>query len=206
MSEQSIQKKRNSLLQQAAVKVFPMLKQERTQTFIVIVLTFVSLIVFGLFAINPTIATILQLRKQLADNKLVQSSLQEKITNLSVLQGKYAQMEPDLSLVLAAIPDSHKIPEFIGKVQTLAGKNNVSVITIQSNPLILTADQSTKASSVSFSFTVQGTRENILNFITAFMSFDRITTIDKILISTTSTEQGTATQAMIDGKVLFKPL
>lgn len=206
MSEQSIQKKRNSLLQQAAIKVFPMLKQERTQTFIVIVLTFLALIIFGLFAINPTIETIIQLRKQLADNQLVHSSLQEKITNLSVLQGKYAQLEPDLSLVLAAVPDSHKIPEFIGKVQTLATKNNVSVITIQSNPLILTADQSTKVSSVSFSFTVQGTRENILNFITAFMSFDRITTIDKILISTTSTEQGTATQAMIDGKVLFKPL
>ncbi|HSW96270.1 MAG TPA: type 4a pilus biogenesis protein PilO [Candidatus Saccharimonadales bacterium] len=206
MTEKSIQRKRNSLLQQAAIKVFPVLRQERTQTFLIIILTFLSLSIFGLFAINPTIATIIQLRKQLADNKLVQTKLQGKVTNLSILQGKYNQIQPDLSLVLAAVPDSHKLPEFIGKVQGLAGKNNVSVVTIQSNPIILTNNQSTKASSVSFSFTVQGTRENILSFITAFMSFDRIITIDEISLNTMTTTEGTTTQAMIQGKALFKPL
>ncbi|HSW87889.1 MAG TPA: type 4a pilus biogenesis protein PilO [Candidatus Saccharimonadales bacterium] len=204
MAEQSIQRKSNSLLRQAAVKVFPVLRQERTQTFLILVLTFLSLIIFGIFAINPTIATIIQLRKQLADNKLVYAKLLEKTANLSTLQRQYAELQPDLSLVLAAVPDSHKLPEFIGKVQSLAGKNNVNVVTMQSNPIILTNEPSTKDSSVSFSFTVQGTRENILSFVTAFMSFDRIITIDEISLNTITTTQGIATQAMIQGKAAFK--
>lgn len=206
MTEESIQKKRNSLLQQAAIKVFPVLKQERTQTFIIIVLTLLSLSMFGLFAINPTITTIIQLRKQIADNTLVQSKLQEKIANLSILQVQYNQIQPDLSLVLAAVPSAHNTPEFIGKIQTLAAKNNVAVISIQSNPLILTGTPSTKASSISFSVTAQGNRSDILRFITAFMTFDRITTIDKILLNTTTTDQVTTTQVQIDGKAVFKPL
>jgi Tfp pilus assembly protein PilO len=206
MTEESIQRKSNSLLRQAAMKVFPALRQERTQTFLIIVLTFSSLIIFGLFAINPTIATIIQLRKQLADNKLVQNKLQEKITNLSTLQGKYTELQPDLSLVLAAAPDSHQFPEFIGKVQSLAGKNNVNIVAIQSNPIILTSNSSPKASSVSFSFTAQGNRENILNFINAFMSFDRVITLDEISLSTVITIQGTVTQALVQGKAAFMPL
>lgn len=204
--DKAIQKKQNALLRQAAMKVFPMLKQERTQTFLIIILTLAAISMFGLFAINPTIVTIIQLKKQVADNKLVQNKLQQKITNLSILQGKYDQIQPALALVLAAVPSSPNITEFIGKVQGLAAKNNVKVIAIQSNPLTLTPNQTGKAASVPFSFSVQGAHNNVVTFIGAFFSFDRIVTIDAISVNTTVTDQGTATQALIQGKAIFQPL
>ena|SRR5579859_4733843 len=206
MTNQTIQRKRNSLLREAATKVFPVLKQEKTQSFIILVLTFLSLIIFGLFAINPTVATILQLRKQLADNILVHNKLQEKITNLSILQGKFNTIQPDLPLVLAAVPASHNIPEFFGQVQELTTKNNLELITMQSDPLTLNTTNTQQRVAVGFSFTVQGNREDVLNFITSFMSFERLTIITNLLLNTTNTEQGNVTQALIQGKIFFKPL
>lgn len=203
--KQSVPTKKASFFRESALKVFPVLRQERTQSFAIVLLTFIALSIFGLFAINPTITTIIQLNKQLADNKFVYDKLQEKITNILSLQKQYNALQPDLSIVLSAIPDTYSIAQFMGKVQKLADDNKVKILSIQSNPLSI-APNNTKDGSISFLMTMQGDKQNILNFITKFMSFDRITAIDEVSLNTTSTNQSAnVTQATIQAKAFFKP-
>lgn len=200
-----IQPKKNNLLHEAAIAVFPLLKQERTRSFLMVIFTFPTLILFGIFAINPTISTIIHLQRQLADNILVDKKLLEKINNLSVLQRKYDALQPDLALALAAIPESHKMPQFMGQVQALTTKNNVQLVNMHTDPLKIPTTTSIQEASFSFSLVVQGNYQNIQNFIASFMTFDRIVTIKDILISTSQNSQPPVTQANIIGKVYFKP-
>jgi len=46
------------------MKYLPNLKEESTRTFVTLALTFASLSFFGLFAINPTLATIINLKNR----------------------------------------------------------------------------------------------------------------------------------------------
>lgn len=193
-------------MKDAEMRVFPVLKREKTQAFLAIALTLIGCIIFGLFAINPTIATILQLQKQLSDDAGAYSQLVSKVNNLSALQGKYNDLQPDLPLVLAAVPDTNHIPELLGQIQALALKENCSVITLQSNPLVLSPYISKQDSTVSISLTIQGSNQNILNFIHSFTKFERILTIDEILISSVSTSDNNQTQALIQASAYFRPL
>lgn len=203
--KQVLQNKKKSFLQEATFKIFPLLKQEKTQSFFIIILTFLSLIIFGLFAINPTISTIIQLHKQLDDNTFVYHKLDEKITNIISLQKKYNALQPDLPIVFAAIPDMYNISQLFGQIQQLATENKLTIISMQSNPITINPIVS-KDDSLSFTFSIKGNKQNILHFISSFMLFERITTIDEISLSTSTSQNTIITQAKIQAKVFFKSL
>ena len=60
------------------LELIPDLKKEKAQKYITIVLTLATVIMLGLFAINPTFSTIANLQKQIDDNNFVQQKLQQK--------------------------------------------------------------------------------------------------------------------------------
>lgn len=202
---QPITHKKNSMFREAALKVFPVLQQKRAQSSMIVGLTLFALIVLGLFAINPTVATIIQLNKQIEDDTLVYNKLQEKISNLTTLQKKYEDLQPDLPIVLAAIPSSYELPKLLGQIQTLAAKNHLELTSLQSNPISITTISPSTLSTVSFVVTVTGTQDNVLTFISSFNSFERITTIQKISIGLDAGEADIV-EATIQGTASFLPL
>jgi len=200
--KQSEKHKKKSLLQKAMIQVFPMLLQEKTQSFMLIAFTLLALILFGLFAISPTIVTIVQLRKQLTDNLLVSNKLQQKLANLSILQQKYILLQPELPLVLAAIPDSQNITELIGQTQGLIQKDSVQLVSLQTDPFPITPLEK----QCSFSVTIQGNKDHILAFISDFMSFERITTVKEVLLNAITMQKEATMQATITGIAYSKTL
>ena len=197
--------KKSSIFHEAALKVFPVLQQQRTQSFLIVFLTLLALIILGLFAINPTIVTIIDLNRQIADDTLVYNQLQEKIANLTTLQGEYEDLQPDLPLVLAAIPDTYQLPKLLGQVQTLAGEHDITVTSLESDPVSISTTPVTTTSPVSFTIAVKGTQDNILAFISSFNSFERITTIQKIAISVSKITNNEV-DAIIQGQAFYLPL
>src|SRR5687767_10764921 len=89
---------------------FILSRDEKTKNLSAIILTFLALSFFGLFAINPTISTIVQLKKEIADNQEVNQKLEEKITNLSTLQQKYNLLQNDIPFIFSAIPQNPQGP------------------------------------------------------------------------------------------------
>lgn len=170
--------------------LLPDFKERKTEAFTAIILTFSALSFFGYFAINPTLSTIVQLRRQLADNKEIDQKLEQKIAHLTSLQRKYSLLQNDIPLIESAIPRTPSVPQFVGKVQSLGQISLVDITRLQALEVELANSKrnpSTKdASSFGFSLDVNGSYSNISRFLDMLVSFDRIVTIDSISIHTLS--------------------
>src|SRR5690606_19872349 len=99
--------------------------------------TFLGLSFLGLFAINPTLTTIIELQKQLEESKFVHEQLTTKMNNLSNLQQQYNTLSDDLIYVYDAIPQNADATKVIAQLYTLAEKENLQITSITISPVIL---------------------------------------------------------------------
>lgn len=184
--DQKIDNQKSSYLHK---NIFPILKKEKTQNVTTIILTFVSLSLFGLFAINPTITTIARLQKQLSDSKFVDQKLQEKISSLNTLQNQYALLKEDLPTILNAIPTRPETILFIALVQGVARENNTTVTRLQIFQVELSKKQNEKDKYSSFHFVIEGegTQSNLTTFLSSLVNFQRIISIENISYGKTKT-------------------
>jgi Tfp pilus assembly protein PilO len=153
------------------------LTHKRTRDYITLAFTFAALSFFGIFAINPTLTTILNLRKQLEDSKFVNMKLEEKIANLTTLQQQYNALAPDLPTIFAALPQKSSSPYLLSQFQAIAQSTKVTVDSLQVKPF----DLSQKSTgSFDYSLEVIGTYENLTRFLSSLAKFDRIIAITSL--------------------------
>lgn len=167
------------------LSLIPKNYQKKTKTIATLVFTLIGISLFGFFAVNPTISTIAQLSKQLDDDKFIDTQLQEKLTNLSILQEKYRALELDLPIILNAVPETPEVPLFVAKIQKLSTTSHVSLEHLGTFQIDLikqnTAEnQPNLPSTFNFSLDIQGTFANTTAFITDLSKLDRLITIDSI--------------------------
>lgn len=191
--------------------LIPLFKEEKTQNFTTLVLTLIAFSVFGLFAINPTISTIVNLKKQISDSEFVLEKLKEKITSLQRLQQEYSLLvSNDIPIIFKAIPETPAVPLLVGQLQELTIENNLTLNRLQVLQIELagskkaTPSATIKSDSGSFAFNldVKGQNFNITNFISELVNFDRIVTIDSLSI-TGDSKTGESTLSL-RGKAYFK--
>lgn len=186
--------------------LLPNFKEEKTQAFTTLALTLVAFIVFGFFAINPTISTIIHLKKELSDSQFVDDKLEEKIRNLSILQKKYVSLENQLPILYAAVPQTPIAPVFTAQIQAIANKSNVKISRLQVYQVELYVTKTIKKdSSFAFSIEVLGDNENISKFLSSLVNFDRIITIDTFSITKDKeSKENQNLQLNIRGRSYFK--
>src|SRR5258708_6631009 len=166
------------------LKLLPHIKKENTRIITMLIFTFVAMSIFGFFAINPTLSTITELKKQLADSTALHQQLTIKINNLSNLQAQYNSLAPDLPYVFAAIPNSPYVPTFMGQIQTLAINTQLSIISLQVEELELTTKiKLAKGYSYAFVLQASGTYDNIAKFLMSITQFSRIVTIEQVSLA-----------------------
>ncbi len=183
------------------LELIPDIKREKTQKYITIVLTLITSIILGIFVINPTLSTIANLQKQIGDNTFVQQKLQQKITNLFVLQQKYSLLQPDLPIVYDAIPTATQIPLFTAEIQSIADSTSLTLTSFQTSEVKLSQSPTQKQSSFDFTITAGGGYENMLSFLNKVTNFQRAIAIKEIILST---ENGNL-KLSLKGTVFFKP-
>jgi Tfp pilus assembly protein PilO len=186
----------------------PDLKQERAKKFTTIVLTLAASIILGFFAVNPTLSTIANLQKQIDDNVFVDQKLQQKISNLSILQQKYANVQNDLPVITDAIPTSIQMPLLVADIQTIAKDTNLKLNSFQTFEVNLSKGKITNKNYSSFDFglSAEGTYQQITDFLNNLVNFQRIITITNISISKSNSVNNTSDtlQLNVKGTAFFK--
>ena len=168
-----------------SLKLMTMFQKKKSRQYLTVILTFTALTIFSVFAINPTITTIVQLQKQLEDSKAYDQQLDEKITSIQTLQREYEALQQHLPLLSSAIPTSPEAPKLIGQIRSLSTQHNLSVDEIQMGSVPYSKDSIVKGTATSFplEFTVKGNYTDIKAFVTEATTFDRIILLDKVVIS-----------------------
>ena len=184
----------------------PYLNEERSQKFFAIVLTLIALSFFGFFAINPTVSTILKLKKELSDSEFVYRELETKIKNLSILRKQYSSMQTDLSVVTDAITTQPDVHILFAQVQAAARKSSVKVKKLQNFEVEILKNNKTpgkKYYSYSFAILGSGPFENISDFVSTITNMQRVIDIDIFSLTSTS-KQNEPLEFNIQGTAFFK--
>lgn len=166
------------------LSLIPSFKEARAQAFYSLILSLIAVAICIYFAINPTIATITQLSKELEDSKMIEQKLVEKITNLQLLQQKYSTIQQDLPLLYAALPETPKVPPFQGQLLAIARKANTTISQLQTSQVELLTQNTAAIIPPSFEFSLasEGPYKNITDFLTTLVDFERLATIDSLAI------------------------
>ena len=188
-------------------KFFPQLKSERAQNYATMVLTLLAVSLFGIFAISPTVSTIVNLNKQIADDQTVYQALQQKSINLASLDQTYNQLGSDLDYVNQAVPENPLATQLLGKIQAAATQNNVKLTSIQAANIAIPslAASPVLPDSYDLNISAEGNISDLQNFLSTLISLDRIITITSIDISNTQTKDA-ATTLSVQAQTYYKKI
>lgn len=189
------------------IKLFPVTRSPVIRTYTTLILTLLGIIGFSLFAISPTIKTIIELRKTLADNRFANESLETKIKAMGSLQQQYNTLGPALTRVSEAIPTSPDVASLLAKVQTLVERNGMQIVKMDALEVEITKQgtntEAAKPSSFVFTLSVSGSYEQLTGLLASLNRFDRIITIDALAI--TREDQASGLTANIRARAYFHP-
>lgn len=182
--------------------ILPYLKKQKNQEYFMAILTLGATIFFALFAINPTLSTIVKLRKEIEDSRFVESQLTKKVNNLSSLSTQYSEIQADIPIILDAIPEQPQAPTLVGQIQTIAQTSSVSIEVLDVSEVGLTENGASKSSNFSFNLTATSTYENLKKFISDLVSMQRIVSLEKITL--TKNTDSESLQLDLQGTAYFK--
>ncbi|MBI4084470.1 MAG: type 4a pilus biogenesis protein PilO [Candidatus Levybacteria bacterium] len=167
------------------IKLFPAIQEKKVKQYTTLILTFVAMSLFGIFAINPTITTVIELRRTLDDAKFVNDKLEEKITNLRTLEDKYDRLGQDLFIINAAVPQKPDVSLLLAQIQGVALDSHVTLTTLQTLEVQQASLAKVPSKNASFSFIaeVQGTYPQISKFLSLLVNYQRAITIEAVSIT-----------------------
>ncbi len=174
----------------------PILGKPRVQNYTSVIFSFLVVSLFGLYAIRPTLQTILTLRREIRDKTEISQKMEDKIAALIEAQANYSQVEASLPFVDQALPDSPEAIPLIIQLRNLASIVGVTLVSVQLPAVPLLGGEATPAAkpktiqtagnqqAVDFSIGITGPYTAIQAFIGGIQEMRRIVTIQSISVST----------------------
>jgi len=180
----------------------PLFEKPKVAAYTMLVLSFFTIAIFGIFAIRPTLATIAKRQKEITDQRAINTRMDEKINQLRVAEAEYRSITPSLNVIFQAMPASPQASELLGKFNRILIENNIDVTIFQISSVVLSkpTSSSARATVIGFSLTGRASYDNILRFVDLLSHTDRILTLDSVDITLTSSP-GTA-GSLVDSNLL----
>lgn len=191
----------------AYIHALPNFREEKIQTYAMLILTLFAISFFGIFAVSPTLSTIGELRKKLEDSSFVNDQLQTKIANMTKLQQEFNSLSPELPILYAAIPQAPDAGKLSGQIRSLATQHKVTLdeLQIQSAEIATPGKPRSILQPMKLHIGVQGTLEDIRSFYDSLVDFDRVVTLTTLTVVVPSRANASNYRLTVEGQAYFKP-
>lgn len=164
-----------------------------------IIFSLLTISILTLFAIKPTVETILVLQKKLADADEVLQKITQKADNLSLGKTNYDNLDQSIKDKLSAgIPDTVSLKSVVQTLEQTAKIHEASVSALQIQPLVIdtkTNNQAKVLSEIPFTFNTEGDYKNLVALLQDLKITNRLISIESLSLSRVS-----------DGKTLIMSL
>lgn len=163
----------------------PVIKLPFVKTYGKAILTLITLLIFIIFAIKPTIETILVLQKKLDNSKIVLEKLNKKTEDLSVARKNYQNIDSNIKLsIQKAVPASTKLETIISSLEDIAKIHQATISALQFQPTILEKDSLTgKTEEISFTYNAEGSFDNLTQMLQDFRKSQRLLSIKSLTLN-----------------------
>lgn len=184
------------------------------QVSLTLVLSLFVISIFIVFALRPTIVTIVTLKKTIAESEKIRQQLSVKVTNLQKASVQFESLKPILPMLNLTIPNNGAayLP-LTTAIEILARQTGTQIeseslgATLLFSRIISPFVPSKNQSVVELPFTarVVGSYPNISAFLTKLLSMERIIIIESVTITreTGSKEENTNVALNISGSAYY---
>jgi len=128
-------------------------------SFIEIILSSLTITVFSLFAIKPTILTIIDLNKEIENKENTIVKINQKLTNLRTANKSLQQISDDIALIYSSLPPSAQVQDAVGQLKELAKSSGVEVVNISSSDIAYLESKDSKSKESEKEKLPQGSQE-----------------------------------------------
>lgn len=160
----------------------PVLKIPIVRTYGYIIFTITMTIVFIIFAIKPTVQTIVVLQKKLSDEQEILAKLTKKSDHLSLATKNYQSIDPTTaSKIENSLPRNPDIANLISSLESTAKTTQASISALQFQPITIEKggnDQSLQ--EIAFTLNTEGSYDNLKQVLQNLKNAPRIITIDSV--------------------------
>lgn len=152
-----------------------------------------------LFAVKPTLETILVLQKKLADSNEVLQKISKKDKDLTLGKKNYDNLDPAVKYkITQALPDTVNLKSIISLLEKSAELNEASISALQIQPFVIdttTEESIGKMREISFIFNVEGNYDKLISLLHNLKTSSRLISVDSLSLSKVN-----------DGKLLIMSL
>ena len=190
-------------------------KRQDLRMFTEVILSLSTIIIFSVFALRPTILTIVNLYQEIQAKKKTITQLDQKILALEKAQEIYAQESSFLPVVESSIPEKPEPESFTRLIRDIASKDNVNILGVSAGQVALKGNEtqkaklsdlkpvSSKAKEMTISISAAGDFANLNSFINDLDNLRRPIKIDVLGINSSLTDKGCVIVAVVNGRIPF---
>lgn len=164
----------------------PFLKNKAVQTYSSLVFSIIVITFFSLFAVKPTLSTIVSLQKSITEQQQILEKVSTKGENLSLGRQNYETLEENIKInLITLIPNSTSLPNIINNLNQLAQNYEASVSGLQVQPIELVGNpqklnKNSSLQEINFSFNVSGNYGELLDFLNNLANLRRLIDIQSV--------------------------
>lgn len=169
-----------------------------------------------IFAIRPTLVTIMDLRGTLAKGNSLKEQLNQQVRAVSQAHLNYNEIEKQLPRLEEAVPGNPRILDFFNQVELIAGQYNVLVKDVNYSeeqkgkkaPAGASSKEGTVADGAAlslqpqtFKIETQGNLEDLQKFMDHIEGLPRLVGVDKVIIRESS--EDSRLSLIIEGHIYY---
>lgn len=151
------------------------------------VFTIMTITILILFAIKPTVETILVLQKQLANSDEVLQKVTKKANDLSLGKKNYDNLDQNIKdKISLSIPGNTNLKSVIQSLEQVAKNHEASISALTIQPLVIDTkveNQIGTLTEVSFTFNTEGNYNNLIAILQDLKTSIRLISVDNISLS-----------------------
>ena len=162
-------------------------------------LTLLTVILLGIFAISPTVKAISGLLSEIKNREELSIGMKKKIEQMIEAQTLYAQVQREVFLLDQYYPASPQIALGFTQLAGLAQKQGLII----SSLAVKEVDFNNLPSDLDFSFSTQGSYQQSKSFLSSFYQGRRGVIINSYQIDKDEKAEGEVINTRLSGKILF---
>lgn len=188
-------------------RIAPFVKSKQATAFMMIILSLFTISFFGIFAIRPTLKTIVELNRQIQDAKQVNDTLQKKIDNLVKAQEEYQFIKEFVPQIDEALPNKPNIAYVVNKIENLTNDKGATISALDIGTVTykkdaLPEEQSPEsisgATPVKISMQLNGTYASFSSFLDSLLKMRRTVTSNSLNIALDQVNKNTTLSLGLD--------
>jgi Tfp pilus assembly protein PilO len=176
-------------------------RRQDLKAFLELILTLVAISFFALFALKPTLLTIIELLREIEKKEETVDKMNTKIQNLQQAQTLYIQEEARIKLLETTVPGNPAPDLFVRQIEGLATSYPVNLLGITIGEVTLLGEEKEKRSKseleplpegskgITFSISIAGSYQGVVNFLSALEDIRRPVKIDALNILSPQLEE-----------------